>query len=299
MEHPYNVPVLSDKEKPSYEIQAKMKECINDTYILNGKLLPCTTFDPCYLSEGFVVYEVIRVIGGKYLFLEDHLARLESTIKLSGLSPGIDPAEMIRQLHRLVKANNRMDGNVKLAISYHGASFSCYKLYYITHQYPSEKDYAEGVRLASLRFVRKEPHIKIWRPDFRETVNKIISAENVWDVLLLNEEGLVSEASKANIFFIRGNVLYTPPLSTVLPGITRNYIFTICRQQHIDLHEETIYYDVLDGFNSAFITGTSPKVLPVSQIDHFRFSVPHELMTILAEEYDLLVKNHLRNVKYS
>lgn len=270
-----------------------MEYCINNKYILNGKLLPCDTFDPCHLTSGFSVYEVIRVIGGKYLFPEDHLDRLDSTIKISGLSSAMDHDELVRQFNILVKANHHIDGNVKLVFNYQGPTLSCYMMYYIPHQYPEEKDYAEGVRLVSLRFVRIDPHKKIWRQDFRELVSCITLAEKAWDVLLVDKERFITEASKANIFLILKNVLYTPPLTEVLPGITRKHIFTICAQKNISLFEKMIPYDELGHYDACFITGTSPKVLSVSQIDHYRFPVPHKLITTLVKAYNQIINNYL------
>jgi branched-chain amino acid aminotransferase len=268
-----------------------LKECINVNYILNGQLMPCEVFDPCHLTEGLSVYEVIRVIGGKFLFHEDHLERFDSTIKISGLTLTLSHLELTRDLYRLVEANHFIDGNVKLVCNYQGANLSCYMMYYVPHQYPSEKEYSEGVKLVSIRFVRKDPHKKIWRQEFREMVSRVTLTENAWDVLLVNEEGLVCEASKANIFFIRENILYTPPLALVLPGITRKYILTLCEQQFIRIQEENIQYNDLDSFDAVFITGTSPKVLPVSQIDHISFPANHMLTDTLIKEYNLLLDN--------
>ena len=280
---------------PSDGYKHEMKDCINDKYILNGQIVPCDSFDPRYLIEGFSVYEVIRVIGGRYLFIDDHLRRLESTRKISSLSKGPDPSELKKQLHSLVEANNHADGNVKLVINYRGARIFCFMMYYIPHRYPSAKEYSRGVRLVSRQFIRQDPHKKIWRQEFREKVGQIISSEKVWDVLLVNEEGSISEASKANIFFFRGDILYTPPVTLVLPGITRRYIFSLCEQLHIILYEETVPYSKLDSFDAVFITGTSPKVLPVSQIDHMRFPVSHELMTTLMKAYDRLISEYFFN----
>jgi len=276
-----------------------MKECIHNKYILNGNLHDCSSFDPCHLDEGISVYEVIRVINGRLLFLEDHYERLKTSLSLTGHSYTPDLTEFVRLLHLLLEANKFAEGNIKIVINFKPAVDPCFLLYYIPHHYPSDKQYQEGVTLSTFRFVREEPNKKIWRSEFRKKVKELTASGSVYEILLVSPQGFITEASRANIFFLKENTLFTAPAGTVLPGITRKHIFTICHQLNIELFEKTILKNELENFNGAFITGTSPKVLPVQRIDNTGYIVGHELINRLMKAFEELIEEYFRNNYHS
>lgn len=70
-----------------------------------------------------------------------------------------------------------------------------------------------------------------------ETLSKGYS---VYEVILVNIKGYITEGSKCNVFFIRGNTLVTAPENQVLAGITWKYILPLARQHHISITEKNI-----------------------------------------------------------
>ena len=68
------------------------------------------------------------------------------------------------------------------------------------------------------------------------------------------------------MFFIRGNEVYTSPAEQVLLGVTRRKIIEIIGSMGLDLHEESIPAGDAGSFDAAFISGTSPEVLPIERI---------------------------------
>ena len=270
-----------------------MKECIHKKYILNGELEDCRSFDPCHLEEGISVYEVIRVINGRLLFLEEHYERLNTSLELAGQGFKPEFPEFIRLLQLLLDANNETEGNIKIVINFSPASEPCLLMYYIPHQYPSHREYSEGIALRTFQFVREEPNKKIWRSAFRQKVRELTSSGSIYEVLLVTPDGYITEASRANIFFLKGDKLFTSPSGTVLAGITRKHIFSICKQQEIQLFEKNILFSELGTFSGAFITGTSPNVLPVRQIDDISYTVRHELVTRLMKAFDEVIDEYL------
>ncbi len=269
-----------------------MKECIHNKYILNGELFDCSSFDPCYLDEGISVYEVIRVINGRLLFLEDHYERLKTSLSLSGQTFTPELIEFTRLLQILLEANKLPEGNIKIVINFKADADPCLLMYYIPHRYPSDQEYQEGITLNTIPFVREEPNKKIWRSEFRKKVSELTASGSVYELLLVSPGGFITEASRANIFFLKGNTLFTPPGGIVLPGITRKHIFSICHQLKIDLFEKNILLNELGKFNGAFITGTSPKVLPVKKIDDIAYRVEHKLISRLMKAFDKRIKDY-------
>ncbi len=89
------------------------------------------------------------------------------------------------------------------------------------------------------------------------------------EAIMINSNGFVVEATAENIFFVKGGVLYTPPISTgALEGITRDTVIEITKQNSIPLRVENISRDELYFFEEAFLTGTASEIVPISKIDH-------------------------------
>jgi len=89
------------------------------------------------------------------------------------------------------------------------------------------------------------------------------------EAIMLNSNGFVVEASAENIFFVKGEILYTPPISTgALEGITRDTVIEIAKQNGINLCYDNISRDELYYFDEIFLTGTASEIVPVGFIDH-------------------------------
>lgn len=89
------------------------------------------------------------------------------------------------------------------------------------------------------------------------------------EAIMINSNGFVVEATAENIFFVKGDVLYTPPISTgALEGITRDTVIEITKQNSIPLRVENISRDELYFFEEAFLTGTASEIVPIGKIDH-------------------------------
>src|ERR1700684_2195465 len=86
--------------------------------------------------------------------------------------------------------------------------------------------------------------------------------------IALDTAGYVSEGSGENIFLVRDGVVSTPPLaSSVLPGITRNSILTLCEDLGIPVREQMIPREMLYIADEVFFTGTAAEVTPLRSID--------------------------------
>lgn len=87
------------------------------------------------------------------------------------------------------------------------------------------------------------------------------------DVVLLDGEGNIAEAPIANVFVVRNEILITPPLGAILPGITRRSVLEIARNLGIATREEPISRAEFQGASEAFLTGTSLPLAPIGVID--------------------------------
>jgi branched-chain amino acid aminotransferase len=271
-----------------------MKECINKKFILDGKVVDCDQFHVDLINMGTSIYEVIRVMKGRFLFAKDHLKRLQNSAHLAHLDLWYSEDEITRMIHLLPHLNYITDGNIKIVFNYLEGKANHFLIYFVPHRYPEPIDYQNGVNIITFSFTLKDPNKKIWRPDFRARINDMILIENVFEVLLIDEKGSITEASKANFFSILNRTAFTPPITNVLPGITRKYVLEICMKQNIPIIEKAIHKAELKEFDAAFLTGTSTGVLPVAQIDHLKFGVENQVLRTLIREFDKLVEKEKR-----
>ncbi len=86
--------------------------------------------------------------------------------------------------------------------------------------------------------------------------------------IALDASGCVSEGSGENLFLVQDGVVITPPLaSSVLPGITRRSLMTLCEDLKIPVREQVIPREMLYIADEVFFTGTAAEVTPLRSID--------------------------------
>lgn len=88
------------------------------------------------------------------------------------------------------------------------------------------------------------------------------------DALLLDHQGFVAEGSAANFFYVKSGVVYTPPLSSVLAGITRASIIRLLQDMEIPVIEKHFAIDEVYIADEAFFTGTAMEVKPITEVDN-------------------------------
>src|SRR5688572_6151401 len=86
--------------------------------------------------------------------------------------------------------------------------------------------------------------------------------------IALDTNGNLSEGSGQNLFLVRDNILYTPPLAAaILPGITRNSVITLARDLGFTVQEEVLPREMLYIADEAFFVGTAAEITPIRSVD--------------------------------
>ena len=271
-----------------------MNECLGDWFLQNGEIKKCTEF---FTPEKYniLIYEVIRVINGTPVFIENHLERLIDSAKLIGFASKINEKQIEAELELLIRTNN-MDGNIRLNTYFENLKTT--RLYYfVPHYYPEKVYYQKGVKLLSVKEEREIPNAKILHIELRKKIEIILLDKSIYEVALINTNNCITEGSKSNLFFLKNKELYTAPDEYVLKGITRKFVLDIANNLNIPVNYVPINYLILSNFDSAFLTGTSPKVLPVSSIDNFEFKNSNELLHLIIFEYNKLIENYISTKK--
>lgn len=238
------------------------------------------------------VYEVIRVIGWTPLFLEEHLTRLNDSLALSGITSPKSGEEIRNLMIKLLRKNQFKEGNIKLLIN-KNRDTELY-LYFIPHNYPPTKLYKEGIHVETISIERKNPNAKVIDTDYKSKVNTFIEERKIYEALLVNREGFITEGSKSNVFFVKNDTLLTPPLKDVLGGVTRQRILDLAKENNIKILEEPLRPEDVKTLEGAFISGTSPKILPIRSIDGIKIkSTECAIIKSLIKLYEEKIKDYL------
>jgi branched-chain amino acid aminotransferase len=140
-------------------------------------------------------------------------------------------------------------------------------------KYLGDEGMERGIRAKVSTFSRHHPNAKMTKgKTCGDYVNSILAKREALldgydEAILLDTQGLVAEASGENLFLVRDGVLRTPPLPTVLGGITRDAVMTLARDKGIPVDESGITRDELYVADEVFLTGTAAEVTPIREID--------------------------------
>lgn len=274
-------------------------ECFGRYYFLDGNILPVSLEEDIATGE-VSFYEVIRTRGGVPLFFDDHMKRLKD-----GISTRYDLKDDIsglvaEGLDALVRQEVFPEINVKITVSFIGQEHSVH-ICYISSSYPNDETIREGIPLILYRAERFDPAVKLLNNRLRLSVNEELSKKGAYEALLVNKDGFITEGSRSNVFFVNAKgILYTAPDRLVLSGITRKYVMEICRREGFRIVFEAVRVSDMHEFKSAFITGTSPMVLPVKSIDNHHFITDNEIIKRLIFMYrqfadESIIKYQRRN----
>jgi branched-chain amino acid aminotransferase len=275
-----------------------MSDCLHTYFIRNSTDVPVSLWDKSIHNTGKSVYEVIRVIEGVPLFLDDHLERFTNSLHLSGLKSGMSVMEIKRALKRLIKINEVSLGNIMFMFHYNGIDAEpLFMAWFIPHFYPSGNDYKYGVRLILFHAERENRQAKVLNQELREIIRQKVVESGAYEALLVDREGFLTEGSKSNFFALKNGILYTAPEEEVLLGITRKYIFEICKKAGIGIREEKVHESELSNYDACFVSGTSPKILPASAIEHHEFKTENQVLKTIMHEYDKLIREYISSGK--
>jgi D-alanine transaminase len=211
------------------------------------------------LGDG--IYEVIKVMNGRLVWLEDHLRRLERSLGEIRLGEACvaHPFEML--LPELVDRSGVVNGMVYVQVTRGTAPrdfvFPCppcatVLAYTRTKKLPTEEDIFRGTVLHPVEDLR-------WaRCDIKSTnlLAAVLAKEEAKqagadEALFLDPEGLVREGGSSNVFAVLNGVIRTHPLSNrILGGITRLHVIEIARDMGYEVEER--------AFTLADITSAAP-----------------------------------------
>jgi len=272
-----------------------MLKPVREKFVKDGALLHTWEFDPAWGKRKKTVYDIIRVIDGSPLFLEDHIRRLLDSAGYAGIDAFDNEEKLVSAVRKVIENNPSEDGNILICLI-PNKDRRHIMAWYAEHHYPDDNDLSNGIYIRTLKAIRKKPAAKVWNAELRSKADYIIASSDAYEVLLVDRNKNITEGSRSNIFLIKGNKIYTPPESKVLKGITRQKIFEISQKLGIEINEQEIPLKDLIFYETAFISGTSPGILPVKLIDKYRFNTSNEILRTLMAAYGDYVRKSILDI---
>jgi branched-chain amino acid aminotransferase len=259
---------------------------------LNGRWIPASAAAIPIGDAGFVlgatVAEQLRTFGGKLFRLEDHLARLQQSLAIVGVDPGMTTGQLAAVARELAARNHRLlaaGDDLGLSILVTPGAYPAYRPSgpasptVCLHTYPLPfglwaQKYGRGEALVSSEVEQVSP--RSWPPGLKcrsrmhyyLADRRATGSEPGARALLLDREGFVTEASTANVLAFRSwEGLISPPIEKILPGISLAVLAELAGQLGIGTAYRDLRLDELSSAEEVLLASTPTCVLPVTRLD--------------------------------
>jgi branched-chain amino acid aminotransferase len=239
------------------------------------------------LHYGLGVFEGIRCYrtddGRSAVFcLSEHIRRLFDSARINLLEVPYSQAEIEEATLETMRQNHLTEGYMRplvfigdgeMGLNPGSNAIRVAIVAWAWGKYLGEESMVNGIRAKISTFSRHYVNAKMTKgKTCGDYVNSILAKREALldgydEAIMLDTQGLVSEASGENIFLVRDGRLSTPPLHTVLGGITRATVRELAADKSIPVEERLITRDDLYIADEIFLTGTAAEVTPVREVD--------------------------------
>lgn len=281
----------------------------NTVLYLNGEFIKAAEAKMDYYSQsfhyGYSVFEGIRsyktVRGETKIFkAEAHYDRLQASALALNLPYAWRTADLIAITYELLQKNHLQDAYIRPVI-YAPANMSFVantESFLVIEAWQMAGFLGDkNLRVMTSSFERPNPKgFKIHAKAAGHYVNSILASQEAkakgYDEALLNDmEGFVAEAPGANVFFEKGEMLFTPSLGNILPGITRATVLELCKDLNIPVQEKKFTTEDMYGADAAFFCGTAAEIIGLESLDERPFVKPWDqtISKLVQQAYQNLI----------
>ena len=274
-----------------------------ETAYFNGEFLPKDEIKISPDDRGFLfadgIYEVIRWYEGFFYDMNSHVTRLKRSLRELRINWS-DSDSFPTLANDLIKLNNLQNQpsmvylQVTRGVSRRSHAFPSPEVMPTSYAYawgftPDNRSLETGIKVMlkdDIRWSRCDIKSIALLPN---TLSFQEACENGLKECIFVRNGIITEGSHSNIFFVINGTLYTHPESNhILSGITRKNILRIAQESGINIREEAVQENRIRFIQEAFITNTSSEVMPVIEIggNTLGDGVPGPITRIIREKFD-------------
>ena len=269
--------------KNNLESHIKLNE--NIIIYIDGELISKTDASISVYDSGFMmgdgIWEGIRLVNKKWLFLDDHIDRLFEGAKAIDLDIGLTKAEIKQELFKTQEANKMTDkAHARLMVTRGVKSKPFQRPSYslngptivIIMEHSEDATDNPPIKLATVSQVRGNPMVQDPKLNSHSKLNCIlacIQAEKAGadEALMLDPHGFVSTTNSCNFFIVKNGQVWTSTGDYCMNGITRKKVIEICISNNIPIFEKNFSLVDVYSADEAFITGTLGSLVSVESID--------------------------------
>lgn len=255
------------------------------------------------LMNGWGVFSTIRVQDGVMFAWERHWARMRRDAARMRVPFPADAEWLEQRLHQLIDANQAANSTLRVIIvrnrggMWEGPAAAERAFDTIAFTAPLN-NWGNAVKLGVVH------HGRHAASEFAGT--KYISwSENLTryeraheqgfdEVVLLNERGEVAECTSANIFAVKGDHVWTPPLASgCLPGITRALLLEEIRVPGLTVSEKVLLFGDLEAADEMFITSTTRDLMPVAAVEGLKIRQGRQVRDRLQQAFSAYTNTYV------
>lgn len=247
------------------------------------------------LHYGSAVFEGIRAYscadGSSAVFrLEEHIARLLNSCKIMTFKHSFTQTELVNAVIDTLKINKLKEGYIRPLMFVGFNEMGVYPGNNPVHAivavwpwgaYLGEEALEHGIRVKTSSFARM--HVNTFMSKAKTAGNYInsilakieVKQDGYDEAIMLDTQGYVSEATGENLFIVRNGIIKTPPLTSVLEGITRDSLVRVARDLGYTVEEQMFTRDELYIADEAFFTGTAAELTPIREVDNRQIGQGH------------------------
>jgi branched-chain amino acid aminotransferase len=238
------------------------------------------------LHYGLGVFEGVRCYqtdnGTAIYRLEDHTRRLFRSATIVDFKIPFTEEEINEATIATVRENSLHEGYLRpiafLGDNKRGINCTGVDVHVAIAAWPwgtylGEEALSNGINVKTSSFARHHPNVFMTKAKISGAyVNSIMAKMEALkcgydEALLLDPTGYVSEGSGENIFIVRDGYLKTPPLTSILEGITRDTIMRVAQEKGLMVKEQLFTRDEVYIADEAFFTGTAAELTPIRSLD--------------------------------
>ena len=260
----------------------------------NGQILPGSAVSVFPENRGMMYgdgcFETFRSYKGKFLFLEKHFNRMVSGLEYLGMGTPFNADDFRSLILELIKANGLQESDAIIRVQAwregeRGFLSESNQANWLTTCSAISDPGLHFTKLASVKTTAIPESSLTRKYKFSNSLNYIQAAREADalggnDALMLTITGYVSETTIANIFWMKGAVVYTPSVECdLLPGITREFVIDLIhRTGGISVEEGQFTLSDLMEAEAFFCTNSIREIIPGSAIDTRMFDLSPGLM---------------------
>lgn len=245
---------------------------------LNGDYVELEQARVNVLDRGFTfadaVYEVIPVFNGSVFRFEEHIQRLDNSLREIYMENPLQPGQWQEIFKRLTQAVATPDQSIYLQVTRgvterdHDIDLADTPTVFVMSRPLQKKDLGSGIKVITHDDIRwSYCHIKATTLLASVLLRHRAKQQGAKEAILIRE-GHVTEGAASNVFIVKDNIVYTSPSDNkVLPGITRALILELLQSGGIEFREEKLPEAMLATADEIWIASSTWEIVPVTQLD--------------------------------